>query len=84
MDVTFKNGTIDDIKFRGEGCAVSIASASMLTEKVKGMEMTQIANLGLSDLQEILGIEITPARQKCALLPLTVLKKIILTELSSK
>ncbi|MDD3647428.1 MAG: SUF system NifU family Fe-S cluster assembly protein [Candidatus Dojkabacteria bacterium] len=83
IDVIFENDRIKDIKFQGEGCAISIAAASLLTEKVKGMTITEVAGFELADMQEILGIEITPARKRCALLPLNVLKKIILQELKS-
>lgn len=80
MDILFENGIITDIRFSGEGCAISIASASMLTEMVKGKKITKIATLDFSDIQKMLGIEITPARKRCAMLPVMVLKKLILKE----
>jgi len=65
--------TVEDIRFQGEGCAISMASASMLTEKVKGMTAQDTLKLGLEDVTSLLGIVLTPARVKCALLPLEVL-----------
>lgn len=70
-------GKIDDIRFSGEGCAISQASASMLTEKVKGMSKKQIAKMILNDILAMLGTQLTPSRVKCALLPLEVLQKAI-------
>lgn len=68
---------IDNIKFSGEGCAISQASASMLTEKVKGMTLKEAMNLKTNDIMELLGTSLTPSRIKCALLPLEVLTKAI-------
>ena len=69
--------TIGDIRFSGEGCAISQASASMLTEKVKDMSKKQIARMTLDDILAMLGTELTPSRVKCATLPLEVLQKAI-------
>lgn len=68
---------INDIKFYGEGCAISVASASMLTEKVKGKTIKEVRKLKTDDILNLLGIELTPTRLKCALLPLEVLHKTI-------
>lgn len=67
--------TIDDIKFTGEGCAISMASASMLTEKVLGENIEDMKKLNTDDILKMLGITLTPTRLKCALLPLEVLHK---------
>lgn len=83
IDLQIVDNRIKDIKFSGEGCAISIAAASMLTEKVKGLGIQEVADLHLEDIEEMLGIKITPARERCALLPLSVLKKIALNELKS-
>ena len=84
MSADIKNGRIRDIKFSGEGCAIAIASASMLTEKVKGEKITKIANIEFDDIEKMLGVKVAPARKRCAMLPLTVLKKILLKELKNK
>lgn len=70
--------TIIDIKFQGEGCAVSMASASLLTAYAKGKEVQDILALGTEDVLKLLSITLTPSRLKCALLPLETLQKTLL------
>ena len=65
--------TVSDIKFSGQGCAISMASASLLTEKVSGMKIEDLLALSKDDIVNILGSDLTPARLKCALLPLEVI-----------
>jgi nitrogen fixation protein NifU and related proteins len=66
--------TIEDVKFRGRGCAISQAATSMLTEMVKGRNATDIAGMHRDELLEEVGIPLSPIRLKCALLGLGVLK----------
>ena len=75
MDIKLRNGVVDDIKFSGRGCAISQASASLLTESVKGKSLAEVAKIGKEDVLENLGIAISAARLKCALLGLKVLKQ---------
>lgn len=65
---------IDQVAFSGQGCAISIASASMLTELIKGKTLAEAQQIGKNDVLELLGIPIGPVRVKCALLSLKVLK----------
>lgn len=81
MDIILENNKVKNIKFSGEGCAISIASASMLTEKVKGMQINEIAKLKTIDIEEMLGLTLSPSRIKCAMLSLNTLKKILIDEL---
>jgi nitrogen fixation NifU-like protein len=74
MDFRIKEGVIDDIKFHGRGCAISQASASLLTERIKGLSLDDAKKINKDDVLGELGIDISPARIKCALLPLKVLK----------
>jgi nitrogen fixation NifU-like protein len=74
MDFRIKDGMIDDIKFHGRGCAISQASASLLTERIKGLSLDDAKKINKDDVLGELGIDISPARIKCALLPLKVLK----------
>jgi nitrogen fixation NifU-like protein len=74
MDFQIKDGMIDDIKFHGRGCAISQASASLLTERIKGLSLDDAKKVNKEDVLGELGIDISPARIKCALLPLKVLK----------
>lgn len=78
MEINVGNNAISDIRFSGEGCAISQASASMLTEKVKGMKREDVLKLNTDDIVEMLGTPLTPSRTKCAVLPLEVLTKAIL------
>ncbi|HXW50741.1 MAG TPA: SUF system NifU family Fe-S cluster assembly protein [Candidatus Acidoferrales bacterium] len=75
IDLKLRDGVIEDIKFRGRGCAISQASASLLTEAVKGKSVAEVARIGKEDVLENLGIQISAARLKCALLGLKVLKQ---------
>jgi len=66
--------TIEDVKFRGRGCAISQASTSMLMGLVKGRKAGDVAAMSKDELLEEVGIQLTPIRLKCALLGLGVLK----------
>ena len=67
--------TIKDIKFDGRGCAISQASASMLTEMVSNKPLTTIKDITKNEILENIGLtNLGPARIKCALLSLKVLK----------
>ena len=70
-------GTVQDVKFTGRGCAISQASASMLTDEIKGKPLDEIAQLGKVDVLDNLGIEISPARLKCAMLSLETLRSAV-------
>ncbi len=74
IDVRVKDGAVDEIAFSGQGCAISQASASILTELVEGKPLDEVKALGKDELLEEIGIELSPARLKCALLSLKVLK----------
>ena len=74
IDLRVKDGRIDDVRFHGRGCAISQASASLLTERIKGMSLEEAKKIGKEDVLDELGIEISAARIKCALLSLKVLK----------
>jgi len=65
---------VQDVRFTGRGCAISQASASMLTEEVKGKTLEELRALDRDHVLGNLGITISPARVKCALLGLKTLK----------
>jgi nitrogen fixation NifU-like protein len=77
------NGKVEDVRFSGKGCAISQASASMLTETIKGMRLEDIAKLPQDAVLENVGIGISPTRMKCAMLGLKVAKSAALGELAS-
>ena len=68
-------GRIEEVAFTGRGCAISQASASMLTDEIKGRSLDEIAHMGSKDVLDNLGIEISPARMKCAMLSLETLRE---------
>ena len=67
-------GRIEDVRFSGHGCAISQAAASMTSDEVKGMPVTELLRLDRSFVLDLLGIDISATRMKCALLSLKVLK----------
>ena len=67
-------GNVSDIAFSGRGCAISQASASLLTDEIKGRSVAEIEAMTNQDILDLLGIEISPARLKCALLSLDTLQ----------
>ena len=73
IDVAFADDgeTISDIRFSGQGCAISQAATSMLTELVQGRSAAEVAALPRDELLEEIGIPLTPVRLKCALLGLS-------------
>jgi nitrogen fixation NifU-like protein len=66
--------TIKDVRFSGVGCAISKASASMLTDLIIGQTLDEIREMSREDVLNELGIDLGPVRLKCALLPLKVIK----------
>jgi len=67
-------GAVSDIAFSGRGCAISQASASMLTDEIKGRPVSEVEAMTNQDILDLLGIEISPARLKCALLSLSTVQ----------
>ena len=68
------DGTVSDVAFSGRGCAISQASASMLTDEIKGRPVSEVQAMTNQDILDLLGIEISPARLKCALLSLSTVQ----------
>ena len=73
--IKIKNEIIEDIKFEGEGCAISQASASLLSEEIKGKTKEEIKQLTKENIFELIGIRVSPVRMKCALLSLKTLQE---------
>ena len=68
LQLAVRDGVVEGVGFTGRGCAISQASASLLTDEIKGKTVQQVADFGADDLLELLGIDISPARLKCAML----------------
>ena len=65
---------VEDLRFSGHGCAISQASASMASDEVIGMRVEELMRLDREFILELLGIDISATRMKCAMLSLKVLK----------
>lgn len=74
MDLAVKDGRIEQVRFTGQGCSISRAAASMLSEAIEGKTVDEVKKLGREDVLEMLGIDLGPVRLKCALLALKTLK----------
>ncbi|MGI9082355.1 MAG: iron-sulfur cluster assembly scaffold protein [Thermoleophilaceae bacterium] len=72
--VVDENGTITGLRFHGQGCAISQASASIASEELIGMKADAAGALGAEWIIDLLGIDISPTRRKCALLSLKVMR----------
>ena len=75
MDLVVEGDHIKEVRFQGRGCAISQASASMLSELIEGKTVEEVVALGKDDVLDVLGIPISPARTKCAFLSLRVLHR---------
>lgn len=65
---------VEDVNWQGHGCAISQASASLLTEEIKGKTLDEVKAFSKEQLLDLLGIQLSMTRVKCALLSLKVLK----------
>jgi nitrogen fixation NifU-like protein len=74
VQIKVEDGKIADLRFHGQGCAISQAAASIASEELIGMPVDEVGTLNASWVIEQLGIDISPTRRKCALLNLKVLR----------
>jgi nitrogen fixation NifU-like protein len=76
IDLQVQSGIITDIRFQGRGCAISQASASLLTDEIKGKPVEAVTAFSKDDMLDLIGIPLdkNPVRIKCALLALKTLK----------
>lgn len=58
---------VEEVRFSGDGCAISVAGASMLTERIKGHTVEEVRQISRDDVLALLGIPLSPVRIKCAL-----------------
>jgi len=75
MDLQLEGDHVKTVRFQGRGCAISQASASMLSEMIEGKTVQEVVALGKDSILDELGISISPARTKCAFLSLRVLHR---------
>lgn len=74
VHVRVQDGKVAELAFHGQGCAISQAAASISSEELLGMEVAGVGDLGADWVIDLLGIEISPTRRKCALLSLKVMR----------
>jgi nitrogen fixation protein NifU and related proteins len=74
VHIRVEDGKVADLRFHGQGCAISQAAASITSEELIGMDLDDVAELPAEWAIDHLGIEISPTRRKCALLALKVLR----------
>jgi nitrogen fixation NifU-like protein len=74
VQIKVRDGKVADVAFSGHGCAISQASASMASDEVIGMPVDDLVRLDRGFVLDLLGIDISATRMKCALLSLKVLK----------
>jgi nitrogen fixation NifU-like protein len=77
MQIAVADGQVTGVAFTGRGCAISQASASLLTDEVRGKSVDEVAKIGATDLLDLLGIDISPARLKCAMLSFDSLQHLL-------
>ncbi len=71
---------VSEMKFAGEGCAISLAAASMLAELSEGKTLTELRELKDEDMLKEIGVPLSPTRVKCGLLALSGLRKSLKTQ----
>jgi nitrogen fixation protein NifU and related proteins len=74
VHIKVQDGKIADLRFHGHGCAISQAAASIASEELIGMPVEEASKLSADWMIDLLGIDISPTRRKCALLNLKVLR----------
>ncbi|MFZ2187373.1 MAG: iron-sulfur cluster assembly scaffold protein [Candidatus Moraniibacteriota bacterium] len=80
IDIIVKNDIIEDVKFSGSGCAISQASASLLTEYAKKKPLGEALALEPKHVLDLLGVTLSPNRLKCGLLSLETLHQALLSK----
>lgn len=80
VDLKMEDDKVTDYSFSGNGCAISMASADMLGDLIEGMTKEEVLKLTKEEIYEMLGIEISIRRSKCALLALLALQNSLLSE----
>lgn len=77
LDLTVHEGWITDAGFMGTGCAISQSATSLLIENIKGKTVAYAKKLTSKHIMKLLGVPISPTREKCAILGLTALAKAV-------
>ena len=78
VHIVVEDGRVKDLRFHGQGCAISQATASIISDELKGKTVTEVAGLDRRFIAEEIGIELSPTRLKCGLLSLKVVQGALL------
>lgn len=73
--VSVQDGKIKDARYTGDGCAISQAAVSLVTDEIKGKSIAEVQEMNKDTINRLLGVEITPTRLKCSLLGLETIQK---------
>lgn len=79
-----EEGIIEDIKFKGEGCAISQATASILSEEMIGENFDRVKGLDKEEMEEIIGVSVHAGRIKCLTLSMNILKNIVYNQIGEE
>jgi nitrogen fixation NifU-like protein len=74
IELAMREGRVIEARFTANACAISVAAASLLTERVRGMRAADVRAIGDEEILAALGGEIPPARRACAVLPLATMR----------
>lgn len=77
LDLSIEDDIITGLKYRGDACAVSLISSSLVSEEIVGKTLDEVKNFSKQDVLDLIGIKLTTSRVKCALLILEALNKAI-------
>ncbi len=75
--LSFEKGKVKDVKFEGSGCVISMGTASMLTDAIKGRSLEEIEKMNRNELLKLINIDPGPVRMHCATLSLRAIKKAV-------
>lgn len=75
INLKLDGSVIAEARFKGAGCALSIAASSMLTEEIKGKDISEVIKLDEKFMRDLLKIDVSSLRMKCILLPLRAVKR---------
>lgn len=75
VQLRIENEIIVDVMHTGDGCAISQAAVSLITDKIKGVHVSKIKAMNKTTMDELLGVDILPTRVKCEMLGLEAIKK---------
>jgi nitrogen fixation NifU-like protein len=78
VHIRVEHGKVADLRFHGQGCAISQAAASIISDELKGKTVAEIADLDRHFVVDELGMELSPTRLKCGLLSLKVVQGALL------